>query len=88
MKLQKKESKIIIIKDKTKTERFPTKVGNLKKKEKTLQQQKGLPTLSADLNNRDFYVYQGISLYEYSIEISIFSYTVLFPPPPVLHNFL
>ena len=54
MKLQKKESKIIIIiiKDKTKTERFPTKVGNLKNKEKTIQQQKGLPTLSADLNER------------------------------------
>ena len=33
MKLQKKESKIIIIiiKDRTKTERFPTKVGNLNK---------------------------------------------------------
>ena len=29
MKLQKKERKKIIIKDKTKTERFPTKVGNL-----------------------------------------------------------
>ena len=31
MKLQKKESKkiIIIIKDRTKTERFPTEVGNL-----------------------------------------------------------
>ena len=34
MKVQKKESKIIIIiiKDKTKTERFPTKVGNLNNK--------------------------------------------------------
>ena len=34
MKLQKKESKIIIIiiKDRTKTERFPTEVGNLNNK--------------------------------------------------------
>ena len=50
MKLQKKESKkiIIIIKDRTKTERFPTEVGNLnnKKKEKTEQKQKGLQTAS------------------------------------------
>ena len=35
MKLQKKESKIIIIiiKDRTKTERFPTEVGNLNKRQ-------------------------------------------------------
>ena len=35
MKLKKKESKIIIIiiKDRTKTERFPTKVGNLNKRQ-------------------------------------------------------
>ena len=32
MKLQKKESKIII-KDRTKTERFPTEVGNLNKRQ-------------------------------------------------------
>ena len=38
-----------------------------------------------NINNRDFYVHQGIYLKEY-IGISIFSYTMLFPP--VLHNFL
>ena len=37
------------------------------------------------INNRDFYVHQGISLKEY-IGISILSYTILFPP--VIHNFL
>ena len=38
-----------------------------------------------NVNNRDFYVHQGIYLKEY-IGISTFSYTILFPP--VLHNFL
>ena len=38
-----------------------------------------------NINSRYFYVYYGILLYEY-IEISFFSYTMLFPP--VIHNFL
>ena len=37
-----------------------------------------------NINSRDFYVYKGILLYEY-IEVSIFSYKMLFPP--VIHNF-
>ena len=49
MKLQKKESKIIIIKDKTKTERFPTKVGNLKKKKQN-KNRKVCRLRLADLN--------------------------------------
>ena len=32
-----------------------------------------------NINSRDFYIYKGISLWEY-IEVSIFSYTMLFPP--------
>ena len=40
---------------------------------------------SININSRDFKVYRGILLYEY-IEVSIFSFTMLFPP--VLHNFL
>ena len=35
-----------------------------------------------NINNRDFYVHQGIYLKEY-IGISTFSYTILFPPPRV-----
>ena len=38
-----------------------------------------------NINDRDFYVHQGIYLKEY-IGISTFSYTILFPL--VLHNFL
>ena len=33
-----------------------------------------------NINYRDFYVYHGISLYEY---IEIFSYTIMSPPPCV-----
>ena len=49
MKLKKKEKKII--KDKTKTERFPTKVGNLNK-EKTKRKQKGFRLKSETLITR------------------------------------
>ena len=42
----KSETLIIIRKDKTKTERFPTKVGNLNNTQKTEQKHKGLPTKS------------------------------------------
>ena len=38
------------------------------KKEKTLQQQKGLPTLSADLNNNTDKVCAQSLIYEYCLE--------------------